>query len=145
MKLQDAFDHQRQLQRNSFGYDFDRMTDEERVRFITWNTLAGTDEAHEALNETSWKPWAQGTWINVEELKKELVDEFHFFMNRCLAAGMDAEELLGRYFEKARINAARQAAGYDAVTTKCTLCGRALDDVGISSLNPLVCKVCGHE
>ena len=40
---------------------------------------------------------------------------------------MDASELLDRYFNKGKINKARQAAGYDN-TNKCSVCRRALDE-----------------
>ena len=141
MSLQDAFDKQYDLQTRVYGHDLENMTLEDRVAFITINTMAATDEAHEALNETSWKPWAKGDWINEENFKKELVDEFHFFMNRCLVVGMNAEELLARYFAKAWVNEERQLAGYDGVTGKCTICRRAFDDVG-ESYTAGICDVC---
>jgi len=141
MSLQDAFDKQYDLQTRVYGHDLENMTLEDRVAFITMNTMAATDEAHEALNETSWKPWAKGSWIHEENFKKELVDEFHFFMNRCLAVGMNAEELLARYFAKAKVNEERQLAGYDGVTGKCTIYRRAFDDVGESYIAG-ICDVC---
>lgn len=127
MTLQEAFDRQFDLETRVYGHPLPTMRLSERVAFITVNTIAATDEAHEALNETSWKPWAEGDWINEEAFKSELVDEFHFFMNRCLVVEMTAEELLQRYFAKADKNERRQLEGYDG-KNKCYKCKRALDD-----------------
>jgi hypothetical protein len=111
---------QEELQHDSFGYDFEEMTDEERITYIRDNLLACTDELHEALRETGWKPWATSRHINHDRYVKELVDAFHFFMNLLLALRIPglavediAEEFTRRYFAKRDVNAERQRTGYD--------------------------------
>lgn len=106
------------------------------VSFIHWNVTALTDELHELLAETSWKPWAKGDYINLTAAKSELVDAFHFLMNLAIVLGMDADELEEKYFAKRAKNIKRQEAGYDGVKGKCPGCKRALDDDGVE---------CGHD
>ena len=137
-QLQEWLRTQRELQEESYGFDFDEMTTEDRVEFITWNVLALTDELHEALAETGWKPWATSRHINLDAFKGELIDAFHFMGNLFLAAGMSADEVMRRYRKKRQVNADRQADGYDGVTTKCPVCKRALDDDAVKC-NPGWC------
>lgn len=95
---------------------------------IRENILACTDELHEAMNETGWKPWASESFINNEAFRNELVDAWHFFMNLMILGGMTADDLYEGYLAKRKINAQRQIDGYDGVSTKCPGCKRALDD-----------------
>jgi dimeric dUTPase (all-alpha-NTP-PPase superfamily) len=121
--------HQLELQCSSFGVNPTELVDEKRDEFIRWNVIALTDELHEALNEVKWKPWAEGHgFVDRDAYVKELIDAWHFLMNLLLAANVSAEEFNDRYFAKARVNADRQAAGYDSQSTKCDNCGRALDE-----------------
>lgn len=129
-RLVDAFDQQRRLQIDSYGHDPKALDDEDKIEFIRWNVLALEDELHEALAEVGWKPWATSRHINREAYVGELVDAFHFFMNLCLAVGVDGRELYARYMIKRDINAARQANGYDGLF-KCASCRRALDTIPI--------------
>lgn len=119
---------QKRLQEESFGFNFDTMTDEEKITFITWNTLAMTDELHEALAETGWKPWASSKHINRKEFVGELIDALHFLANLFVVVGASEEEILERYKAKRDVNAKRQAEGYDGVSTKDPITGRALDE-----------------
>lgn len=127
--LNDLFHAQGVLQVEAYGKHPAKITDpEERIQFFKDMHIALTDELHEALAEMGWKPWATSNHFNEEAVKGELVDAFHFFMNLCMAAGMDATELQAKYFKKRQKNIDRQKAGYDGVSTKCPGCGRALDD-----------------
>lgn len=141
---------QAERQEQSFGIDFEGMDTAERVEFIHWNVTALVDELHEALAETSWKPWAKGTFLNREAFLGELVDAQHFLNNLYLIIGAESEEITFRYLEKSSINAKRQADGYDGVSTKCPVCSRALDDPAvlctpslIETLGPGLCWAAG--
>jgi dimeric dUTPase (all-alpha-NTP-PPase superfamily) len=101
------------------------------VEFIHWNVTALTDELHELLGETSWKPWAEGDYINLTAAKSELIDALHFLLNLALVLNMDAEELTEKYFAKRKKNIDRQHAGYNGRKGKCPGCRRALDDDGV--------------
>lgn len=130
--LQDMLRAQLKLQVESFNNDPSNLTAEGQVEWVRWNTLALTDELHEALAETGWKPWATSRHINRDAFVGELVDAFHFFMNLMLVVDCDAEELAEGYFKKHKLNADRQAAGYDGIKGKCGICKRALDDPAVS-------------
>lgn len=104
------------------------FTQEAKIAFIQTNILALTDELHEALGETGWKPWATSKHINVAAYKGELIDAWHFFMNLCIVVGMTPEELYMGYLVKRGKNIKRQEEGYDGVSMKCPGCHRALDD-----------------
>lgn len=127
---------QEQLQRESFGYNFETMTAEQRIQYIKDMKLALEAELQEALDETGWKPWATRKFINRDAYFGELVDVLHFLMNMFLVLGDNtgdlADEIFTKYCLKNHINERRQREGYDGVSTKCGSCGRALDDPAIS-------------
>lgn len=130
--LAKLFEAQGNLQIEAYGKHPKDITDPiERIQFFKDMHIAITDELHEALAEMGWKPWATSRHFNDEAVKGELVDAFHFFMNLCMAAGMDAEELMEKYHLKREKNIKRQIDGYDGVSTKCPGCGRALDDAAV--------------
>lgn len=111
--MRDYLRHQRSLQVESFGIDPGRLDGEEFAEYVRWNTLAATDELHEALREVPWKPWKRGQEaFNRDMYVKELVDVLHFVGNLLLAAGVDDNELSRRYHAKREINAKRQREGY---------------------------------
>lgn len=118
---------QRNLQRDAYGLDPSHLSDIDKMEFIRSMILACTDELHEALNETGWKPWASSNHINMDAYKNELVDAWHFMMNLMIVVDMDADELHARYLEKREKNITRQKDGYDGLD-KCPMCKRAYDD-----------------
>jgi hypothetical protein len=130
LKLQDTLQHE------TYGWEFDRLTPDARAAFIRDTVLALTDELHEALNETGWKPWATKRHFNWGKYFGEIIDAWHFMMNMMLASGMTPEEIAetfyGGYLAKMKLNEKRQQEGYDGVSTKCAGCARALDDIGVA-------------
>lgn len=128
---------QHDLQTRVYGYDFQAMTDEERVQYIKDMMLGIQAELKEMLDEVNWKSWTTETGINnLEAYLGEAVDVWHFLMNLLLATGLGPYELTyqfyRRYYEKAKLNAKRQEDGYDSRSTKCGHCGRALDDPAVA-------------
>lgn len=113
------------------GKAIEDFTPAERMEAIRDNVLACTDELHEALAETGWKPWATSNHINTEAFKSEMVDAWHFFMNLMLHSGMTADDLYQGYIKKNAKNIQRQTEGYDGVSTKCPHCKRAYDDSAV--------------
>lgn len=127
--LTQLLEMQRALQTQSFdGIDPRDLQGVDRAMFAKNMILALTDEAHEALQEVGWKPWAKSRHINEDAFKGELIDALHFFLNLCLVVDMDAEEIMARYTSKREKNKKRQDAGYDGIADKCGVCRRALDD-----------------
>lgn len=127
-RLDIMFDLQEKLQSGTYGASPGDLDPDAKIQFIKDMHIALTDELHEALAETGWKPWASSNHINEEAFKSELVDAFHFFMNLCLVVKMAPDELFHKYKAKREKNIKRQVEGYDGVSTKCPGCKRALDD-----------------
>lgn len=130
---------QARFQRELYGVDVGDLSPAERVQYVKDMVLALTDELHEALAETTWKPWATAEpTIDEDAFFGEVVDALHFLMNLMLVARADSRpkdvwrELVTRYEAKNERNRQRQAEGYDGVSGKCPRCRRALDDEGVS-------------
>ncbi len=87
-------------------------TDVSTQEFYTMMTLAAIDELCEALRETPWKPWKKQQTLNTELVKEELVDVLHFFVNLCIAVGLDSQELYQMYYKKNLVNEKRKQEGY---------------------------------
>ena len=124
-------------QSETYGFRFSEMSPDQLISYIRDQHQAAVMELGEALDEVSWKPWAQGSWIRRDEFMNELIDVFHFWLNMALAVGGRAtaqelaDEIFTRFALKNRTNAQRQVDGYDGRSTKCGGCGRALDDFAV--------------
>lgn len=137
-KLVSMLRQQRELQ-EKLGYHFERMNQVARIRFIKDMHIAAIAELNEALDETSWKPWANTLpFINKIAFMSELGDAFQFIMNMWFAAFPDADAddlatmMLTTLETKLPVNLARHRNGYDGVSTKCHQCKRALDDPAVA-------------
>lgn len=122
-----------QLQIEAYGNDLRNVTGKDRDQHIRDNVLAATDELHEALAETSWKPWSTETGIvNKDKFKGEIVDTLHFIGNLILLAQLTEEEIWEAYREKQNRNRERmsKAGGYQSSKNKCPACKRELDAKG---------------
>lgn len=130
--------HAQAMLQRELGYDVAKMTIEERVEYLRWNAFALEDEIHEAMAETSWKPWATDTFINEHAGFGELRDAWQFLTNMMLAmhptlqAGELGELLMGSLEDKMRVNLARHREGYSVVGTKCPDCHRSYDDTAVT-------------
>lgn len=136
-RLSSMIAHQEKLQREAYGSDLTGpMPDSIRMNLIRTNAFALIAEIIEATDETGWKPWATSNHIRQPAFNGEMVDAWHFFMNLMLLANPGkapaelAHVLYAGYMAKREKNIERQRAGYDGVSTKCPICGRALDDEG---------------
>lgn len=80
------------------------------LKDLAWCT---TEELGEAMNELKNRPWKTSfTQTDEEAFKEEVVDALHFFIELCIVAGFDAEELHARYLGKHQTNILRQETGY---------------------------------
>ncbi len=129
MNFEEAFEHQRIMQRDVFGNDVSEMDSKSRGAWIGLNVLAATDELHELLKECpAWKPWASTDEINRSAAIGEAVDAMHFFLNILDAIGVEPDEFWEAFKEKQLRNIKRQMAGYTG-QSRCAGCGRAWDDI----------------
>jgi hypothetical protein len=108
----------------------------ELMSVLRTQSLSLIKEISEALDETGWKPWASSNHINGEKFKHELVDAFRFWMNLCIIAGMNAEEIHTIFHETLFISRTRAATGYDGVSSKCPSCKASYDNAGVMCLPP---------
>lgn len=138
----------RVLQEDAFKINFaDLASDGEALaNYVLWNHSALIIELSEFMDEVQWKPWVKTRGgLNRELAVKELIDAAHFLGNLAVALGVTDEEWERRYREKQAINSKRQADGYDGVSTKCTNCSRALDDVVPYEVDgSRYCRGCGY-
>lgn len=104
--------------------DFLRLQDDfiaDETREL-YTSLGGASNGKDA--SSIWKPWKESherrrmtmfADLSPEdqlEVKFELIDAFHFMMNKFIALGMDAEEIFKLYYLKNEENFNRQERGY---------------------------------
>lgn len=71
------------------------------------------EELSECTNTLKNKPWKQDyVETDANHFYEELADAFHFFMEFCITAGLDASSLTQVYFSKSEVNKFRQRSGY---------------------------------
>ena len=109
MSLQKMLDMQETAQKLR-GYNFQAMTTKEIAAYIKAHAQYMTVELGEFLNEIpffkDWKVYdAEG--IKNAKATEELSDVLHFFLNICLAYGMNEEMIYKMYTAKHDINKAR--------------------------------------
>lgn len=126
-----TFEDQANFQRYIHAHPETMEDPEELIQYIKDMRLALEDELAEMFQEIGWKPWATSRHINYDAARSELVDAFQFFMNLCFALKMTPGMLLQLHSDKLKKNYARADAGYDGVSTKCTVCKRAYDDTAV--------------
>lgn len=98
----------------------DYIADETRELYTALGGMSNGEKAASAV----WKPWkAQHVEMQAKkikdlspedqlEIKFELIDQLHFFLNKIMALGMTAEEVFKLYYLKNAENFARQERGY---------------------------------
>jgi len=70
-------------------------------------------ELGEAGDEINWKPWKRTVKpVNLDLLRTELIDIFHFIIELMIMWGMDAEMIFLAYGDKMKENQARQDRWY---------------------------------
>lgn len=125
---------QKDIQQNVYGYDFEQMREKigSLKEFYDMNYHAIQDELREVYSALTgihsfpncWKKWKSNHGVAMnrkfddltpdekKELRMELVDIFHFFLNMCIAIDMTPEMLFNYYHAKNKENKERQIRGY---------------------------------
>jgi hypothetical protein len=86
-------------------------------RFVQWRikdlAFRCIEEMTEATNTLKNKPWKQSE-VPTDKVHfyEELADAFHFFVELCITAGMNAEDLARIYHRKHAVNQFRQRSNY---------------------------------
>lgn len=129
---------QKHFQENILGHNFADMLGTPKMGdYFRTQAFSLMTEIGEASTEVAWKPWASDTsFINHKAYRSELIDALHFLINLMLLDDMSADEIYEGYLEKQRKNRARQANGYDGVSSKCPSCKRDYNDAGVTCTGP---------
>ena len=69
------------------------------------------DEVRELEESIEWKWWRNGN-TDMENVRVELIDIFHFLLSACIASGMDGTDLVNIYYKKRKLNFDRQKNGF---------------------------------
>lgn len=86
-------------------------------RFVQWRikdlAYRTVEEISEATNCLKNKPWRESEVpTDKAHFYEELADAFHFFLELCVTAGLDAEDLALLYHQKHAVNVFRQESKY---------------------------------
>ena len=86
-------------------------------RFVQWRikdvAYRCIEELTEATNTLKNKPWKQSEVpTDTTHFYEELADALHFFIELCITAGLDAEDLALMYHRKHAVNQFRQRSNY---------------------------------
>lgn len=109
--LQQMFSLQKSFQ--SRFYDFEKMSNKEKIEYIRLMLTCINVESVEALNWTNWKPWKKTEKrFNRYEFLNELIDIQHFLINTALSVNCDSNEFSMLFINKNKENINRQKKGY---------------------------------
>lgn len=98
----------------------DYIADETRELYTSLGGMSNGEKAASSI----WKPWKSQhlemfhkpfdelSDTDQVEVKMEMIDQFHFFMNKFIALNMAAEDIFVYYYLKNAENFARQNRGY---------------------------------
>jgi len=81
-----------------------------RMRELIRRCVEELIEASHTLKNSPWK--CSHVLTDEEHFYEELSDAFHFFLEICIAVGMNAEDLYRLYFKKSEVNMFRQKTNY---------------------------------
>ena len=116
-KLEQIFKKQKELQQKILNKEISELL--ENQEFINLNILACFSELNEILSETQWKNpykikygWKKTQEFKIDKYKDELIDLLHFYVNLCISAGIEPNEIYSRYMKKNKINHSRKERGY---------------------------------
>lgn len=112
-KLEEIFRLQDQLNQR-IGMHADRLTEEEKVKWVLNYTRAMSQEMAELVDSVPWKWWAKYQAFDQQNARVEVVDLFHFLISIAQVLGMSSEDVYQAYLKKNQVNHQRQDSGYTA-------------------------------
>ncbi|MGC8988864.1 MAG: dUTPase [Verrucomicrobiia bacterium] len=110
-RLAELFQMQRALNER-IGVHTERMSSEERIKWILNYCRAMSQEIAELTDSVPWKWWAKYQKFDEQNARVEVVDLFHFLISLAQVLGMSADDVFRAYVEKNKINLQRQETGY---------------------------------
>ena len=112
-QLRELFRMQKALNER-IGVHTDRMTCEEKTKWILNYCRAMTQEIAELTDSVPWKWWARYQQFDQQNARVEVVDLFHFLISLAQVLGMSADDVFQAYLKKNEVNFQRQDSGYAA-------------------------------
>ncbi len=112
-QLRELFRMQKALNER-IGVHTDRLTEEEKTKWILNYARAMTQELAELTDSVPWKWWAKYQKFDQQNARVEVVDLFHFLISSAQVLGMSADDLFQAYLKKNEVNFQRQETGYTA-------------------------------
>ncbi len=109
--LEEMFAFQKALNRR-IGVDTDALDEEGRVKWLLNYARALSQEIAEMTDSVPWKWWAKYQKFDIDNVRVEIVDMFHFLISLAQAAGLDARDVHDLYMKKNKVNVRRQETGY---------------------------------
>ena len=103
-RFEEMFEMQQKLQ--------SRLDVKFNQEYINIMIIAAISELVETIHETPWKPWKKKQKFNRRKYLVELADVIHFFINLCLAANINCQEIFEAYMNKNLANHVRQNNDY---------------------------------
>ncbi len=110
-KLDELFRLQKLLNER-IGIQTDKMSEEERIKWILNYCRAMSQEIAELTDSVPWKWWAKYQQFDKQNAKVEIIDLLHFLISLAQVLGMNADDLYEGYVKKNKINIVRQETGY---------------------------------
>ncbi len=69
------------------------------------------DEVRELKESMPWK-WWRNEKTDLQNVRVELIDIFHFLLSAAAASGMTGEDFINLYYQKRKLNHDRQTKGF---------------------------------
>ncbi len=110
-KLDELFRLQKLLNER-IGIQTDKMSDEERIKWVLNYCRAMSQEIAELTDSVPWKWWAKYQQFDKQNAKVEVIDLLHFLISLAQVLGLSANDLYEGYVKKNKINFVRQETGY---------------------------------
>lgn len=94
-----------------YPLNLDKCQDQQHLKDLAWRV---TEEIGEAMNCLKNKPWKNSQMLtDKEHYIEEVADALHFFVELCIASGLDtAEKIYEAYARKHAVNEFRQRTNY---------------------------------
>ena len=96
---------------HNYPVNIDSCQGQQHLKDLAWRV---TEEIGEAMNCLKNKPWKNSQMVtDKEHYIEEIADAMHFFVELCIASGLDtAEKIYIAYAKKQEVNKFRQRSNY---------------------------------
>lgn len=100
LTFEDMLELQREFELNFF--DPDDMTMDERADWLESFSMHVIDQSTGLLNELNWKEHERATPVEYDDVTKELVDIFKYFLAMCCVLNVDPIEFRETFVDRSK-------------------------------------------